>query len=127
MRTRLLHDRPLHPWIPDYACSFNQLRNESPMAMKKTSPTFAALSAQIAKLQQQAEALRAKEIVDVVAGIREAIKHYALTAADLGLGGAKSKAPMRVGRAATKKPGGKRSARPVKFADGQGNTWGGMG
>ncbi len=95
--------------------------------MKKPGDTFASLNAQIAKLQEQAVAQRAKEIGQVVAGIRDAIKHYALTATDLGLGGAKAKASMKVGRTAPKKSGTKRSARPIKFADGQGNTWSGMG
>jgi len=60
------------------------------MASKKTGPTLAALNAQIAKLQAQAEALRSKEVAGVIARIREAIVHHGLTAADLGLGSDKA-------------------------------------
>lgn len=101
------------------------------MATKKTGPTLATLNAQIAKLQAQADALRTKEIAEVIARIQDAIKHYGLTAADLGLGGAKSKAAKAAGGAAARKSkrkaAGKKPARKIKFADGQGNTWGGMG
>ena len=88
------------------------------MATKKTGPTLAALNAQIAKLQAQAEALRAKEVAGVVARIREAIVHYGLTVADLGFGSAKSKAPK--GAAVTAAPkskgktAGKKTARTIK-------------
>jgi len=101
------------------------------MATNRTAPTLAALNAQIAKLQAQAEVLRTKETVEVVARIQEAIKHYGLTAADLGLGGTKSKAAKAAGGGAARKSKGKavgkKPARKIKFADGQGNTWGGMG
>jgi hypothetical protein len=55
------------------------------MATKKSGPTLAALNAQIAALQAQADALRKKEVAEVVAKIKDAIAHYGLTAADLGL------------------------------------------
>ena len=55
------------------------------MATKKSGPTLAALNAQIAALQAQADALRKKEIAEVVDKIKDAISHYGLTAADLGL------------------------------------------
>ena len=45
------------------------------MPTKKTGPTLASLNAQIAALQRQAEALRTKEVAEVVARIREAIDH----------------------------------------------------
>lgn len=93
------------------------------MATKKTGPILAALNAQIAKLQAQAAALRAKEVAGVVARIREAIVHYGLTVADLGLGSAKSKAPKGAAVAATPKSKGKtaskKTARTIKFADGK--------
>ena len=101
------------------------------MATKKTGPTLAALNAQIAKLQAQAEALRAKEVAGVVARIREAIVHYGLTVADLGLDSAKSKAPKGAAVTAAPKPkakpAGKKAARTIKFADGKGGTWSGIG
>ena len=117
--------------VPEYAHSLVHPRMNPYMATKKTGPTLAALNAQIAKLQAQAEALRAKEVAGVVARIREAIVHYGLTVADLGLGSAKSKAPK--GAAATAapkpkaKPAGKKAARTIKFADGKGGTWSGIG
>ena len=55
------------------------------MATKKSGPTLAALNAQIAALQAQADALRKKEVAEVVAKIKDAITHYGLTATDLGL------------------------------------------
>ena len=101
------------------------------MATKKTGPTLATLNAQIAKLQAQADALHTKEIAEVVVRIQEAIEHYGLTAADLGLDRTKSKAAKAAGGAAARKSkgkaGGKKPTRKIKFADGQGNTWGGMG
>jgi DNA-binding protein H-NS len=101
------------------------------MATKKTGPTLAALNAQIAALQAQAEALRTKEVAEVVARIRDAIAHYGLTAADLGFGGARSKAAKVPGRAAARnangKAAGRKPAKKIKFADGQGNSWSGIG
>ena len=103
------------------------------MPTKKTAPapTLASLNAQITALQRQAEALRAKEVAEVIARIREAVDHYGLTAADLGLRKASSKpaqaarsAPAKKARA---KSGSKKSPRSIKFADGQGNVWSGIG
>ena len=123
------HHRRSH--FAEYARSLVHPRMNPYMATKKTGPTLATLNAQIAKLQAQAEALRAKEVAGVVARIREAIVHYGLTVADLGLGSAKSKAPK--GAAATAAPkskgktAGKKTARTIKFADGKGGTWSGIG
>ena len=96
------------------------------MPTKKTGPTLASLNAQIAALQRQAEALRAKEVAEVVARIREAIDHYGLTAADLGLRNASSKSsktarsvPAKKARA---KSGGRKAPRSIKFADRQGKV-----
>ena len=116
---------------PEYARSLVHPRMNPYMATKKTGPTLATLNAQIAKLQAQAEALRAKEVAGVVARIREAIVHYGLTVADLGLGSAKSKAPKGAAVTATPKSkgktAGKKTARTIKFADGKGGTWSGIG
>ncbi|MCC9598391.1 MULTISPECIES: H-NS family nucleoid-associated regulatory protein [unclassified Rubrivivax] len=86
------------------------------MATKKNSAptaTYAEIQAQIEKLQAEAEALRKKEIADVVAGIKAQIAEYGLTAADLGLAPKASR---------SRKPAGK-----ALYADGQGNTWVGRG
>lgn len=104
------------------------------MLTKKSGPTLAALNAQIAALQAQADALRKKEVVEVIAKIKDAIAHYGLTAADLGfpMGTRKNaKLPAADGDKPAskrrKKAGPKPPARTVKFKDDQGNTWGGMG
>ena len=101
------------------------------MATKKTGPTLDALNAQIAELQAQAEALRASEVAEVTSRIREAIVHYGLTAADLGLGGVPPKTSNSPAAGAASKANGKATAkRPggtIKFTDGQGRTWSGIG
>lgn len=81
------------------------------------SATLAQLQAQIAELQRQAEEIRRNEISEVVARIKEAIAHYGLTAADLGLaaGGGKR---SRKGAAA--------SNGAIKYRDGA-NSWTGRG
>lgn len=111
--------------------------------------TVAQIQAQIDKLQEQKEALRAKEIAGVVAKIRVAIEHYGLTAEDLGFaaksgrkpgsknavlapapvvakkgkakGKAKSIAKAKA-PAAAKKPVG-----VIKYRDDAGNQWTGNG
>ncbi len=102
------------------------------MASKKTGSTLAALNAQIEALQAQAKAVREKEVAAIIAQAKDAIAHYGLTAADLGLNkvtGKPGKSP-KVAQAATK-PGkgaaGKKGAKVAKFKDDQGNTWGGIG
>lgn len=84
---------------------------------------------QIEALKVEAEKLRKQEVDGVVKRIREAIEHYGLTAADLGLGiriAAKTREP-----AAAKKRRGKgkavKAAIVAKFRDEAGNTWGGRG
>jgi DNA-binding protein H-NS len=49
--------------------------------------TYAALQAEIAKLEKEAQALRKAEVAKVIAGIKAAVETYGLTAADLGLNG----------------------------------------
>ncbi|MBK1613860.1 endonuclease [Rubrivivax gelatinosus] len=86
------------------------------MATKKNvapSATYAEIQAQIGKLQAEAEALRKKEIAEVVSGIKAQIAAYGLSAADLGLAPKAARARKAVGK-------------PV-YADGQGNTWVGRG
>ena len=78
------------------------------------------LQQQIAKLQRQAEAIQQKEVDAVIGRIKQAIAHYGLTAADLGLASGGSR-----NRRAAAKPGRKPSA--IKFRDEAGNTWSGHG
>ena len=106
------------------------------MATKKLGTTLQALNAQIAALQAKADEIRKKEVGEVVAKIKDAIAHYGLTAADLGLGSSAPKAAKAPGAAKPgRKPGRKaagkaktpKQARAAKYTDGQGSTWGGIG
>jgi len=105
------------------------------MATKKIGTSLQAINAQIAELQAKAEAIRKQEVGEVVAKIKDAIAHYGLTAADLGLSAAApkaSKAPQagKPGRKPGRPAGTKTAGKPVraaKYTDGQGRTWGGMG
>ncbi len=91
--------------------------------------TYAQLQKQIAKLQQEADALRAKEIAEVVARIQEAINHYGLTAADLFPSGVarKSRSPKLAAKPAKAGKAPKKQPAPPKYTDGQGKTWNGIG
>ena len=104
------------------------------MAASKSGPTLAALNAQIKALQAQADALRKKEMAELIGKVKYAIVHYGLTAADLGFGKAASsvgKSPVAVGgkpaKRGRKNIAAKPVAKPVKFKDDQGHTWGGIG
>ena len=104
------------------------------MATKKSGPTLAALNAQIAALQAQADVLRKKEVAEVIAKVKDAIAHYGLTATDLGLSkaaGIVGKSPAAVGSKPMKKrrnnAAAKPAVKPVKFKDDKGHTWGGIG
>ena len=91
--------------------------------------TYLQVLKQIDKLKSEAERLRRQEVDGVIGRIREAVSHYGLSAADLGLGsgGGKPRAAGKPGR----KPGrpkklGKSKVAP-KFRDDQGRTWAGRG
>lgn len=87
--------------------------------------TYSQLMKQIGNLQREADEVRRKEISGVVDRIKEAIKAYQLTAADLGLTSARK---PRAAKAATKRRGTRKAGRAVvKFRDEAGNTWGGRG
>ncbi len=93
--------------------------------------TYAQIAKQIASLQAEASKLRQKEVGEVVARIRQAIEHYGLTAADLGLG-AKAPSVAKAAPAAASKPGRKtrkaaKAAIVPKFRNEAGLTWGGRG
>jgi len=84
--------------------------------------TYTQLQKQIAKLQKEAEAVKAKEVAGVVERIKVAIAHYGLTPDDLfpASGAKRLKAP-KAAKVAKKVP------TPPKYADGAGNTWTGNG
>ncbi len=95
--------------------------------------TLARIEAQIAKLNRQREALRAKEVAGVVARMREAIDHYGLTAKDLGFGGdngSRAK-PKRAQKKALARARGRKRMRPtvgpIRYRDSSGNQWTGHG
>lgn len=87
--------------------------------------TYEQVMRQIDSLKAEAEKLRRKEVDGVIERIREAIKHYGITAADLGLAGAGKAA---VGRGPKARRARKAKAAPVvKYRNDSGGTWGGMG
>jgi DNA-binding protein H-NS len=92
--------------------------------------TYAQLQQQIAVLNKQAEQLRRDEIGEVVAKIRDAIKAYDISSADLygtaaGASGAKSKSTAKSKLKSKSKS--KSADKSAKFADGQGGEWVGRG
>jgi DNA-binding protein H-NS len=89
--------------------------------------TYSQLVKQIENLQREAEDMRRKEIDGVVTRIKEAIKAYGLTAADLGLGVRAPKAVKAGKKRAGRKPGRPAAAAAAKYRDEAGNTWGGRG
>lgn len=106
---------------------------------KSTTLTSAELVKQSEALRQQAESMKAKEKPQVVASIKEAIAHYGLTAADLGLGDAAKTAKQATKKAgkttAPKKAAVKTDAKKAspkkrtskQYRDAAGNTWSGFG
>jgi DNA-binding protein H-NS len=91
--------------------------------------SLSRVNAQIAKLQRQADALKAKEATGVISRIREAIDRYGLTASDLGLSVSRP-----IGRPPGRPAGGKSATRArsktkgvVKYRDNEGNGWTGHG
>lgn len=85
--------------------------------------SLAKIEAQIAKLQQEANAIRARDIEGVIGRIREAIKHYSLTPADL-FGKSSEKAAKGP---TAKKRSGKKTSTAIKYRDDSGNSWTGKG
>lgn len=95
------------------------------MAVRRS--TYSAMVSKIEQLQAQAEKLRRKEAQEVIERIKSAIGVYQLTPQDLfGKGpDGKKRAPKPAVKRRAKKP--RANGRTVKFRDGDGNTWGGMG
>lgn len=102
---------------------------------KRMAKTYEQVLKKIASLKAEAERVREKETAEVVARIREAIEHYGLTPADLGLEaaprrgrrpGPKAAAPAKKRRRAAAKPA-KKGTVPVKYRDDAGHTWTGRG
>lgn len=91
--------------------------------------TYTQVMKQIDALKSEAEKLRRKEIAGVVGRIRDAIQHYGLTAADLGLGASAGATKPRKAAAKKSKASTKASRSPaaVKYRDEAGHTWVGIG
>src|SRR5258706_3826749 len=104
--------------------------------------TLAEIQQQIERLQQRAEALKAKEAVGVVQRIRTAIAYYGLTAQDLFKeNDDKLSTPMKTkatgqkavsAKVVAKKGTPKNASRKgipvaIKYRDDEGNTWTGRG
>lgn len=91
--------------------------------------TYAQLQKQIAKLQQEANAVKAKEIAGVIERIQVAIEHYGLTAADLfpPAGTRKAKLPRASVKTTKLAKAPKKPPAPPKYTDGAGKTWNGIG
>lgn len=93
--------------------------------MKKS---YTQVVKQIEVLKAEAEKLRRQEMAGVVERIREAISFYNLTAADLGLGGAKeAKAPKAATKPVRRKAKAAAAPAAVKYRDEQGRGWVGRG
>jgi len=87
--------------------------------------TYEQVMRQIDSLKSEAEKLRRKEVDGVIERIRDAIKFYGITAADLGLSGAAKASASRGPKASRSR----RSKGPavVKYRNDSGGTWGGLG
>jgi DNA-binding protein H-NS len=90
--------------------------------------TYVQIQKQIETLQREADKLKRKEVDEVIAKIKEAIRVYGLTAADLALDGRVARrgpAVKKRGRPPTKAKS--RGPATIKYRDENGNTWGGRG
>ncbi len=96
------------------------------MRMELMTKTYTQIVKQIETLKLEAEKMRKQEVAGVIARIREAIKFYDLTSADLGLGG-RPKGASATKPAAKGKKAKAKASRVVKFRNDSGGTWGGIG
>jgi DNA-binding protein H-NS len=111
-----------------HATKWQGVPSETHMATK--SKSYQQILKQIENLKAEAEKARRDEIGGVVARIREAIEHYGLTAADLGLTVKAKPGPKPGGTVKRKKRmagGAPKPAGVVKYSNGAGGTWGGRG
>ena len=78
--------------------------------------TYLELKAKAEKLMAEAEEVRAKELNEVIADIKEKMLAYGLTGSDIGLGGAgKRKSPSS----------GSKTAAVIKYQGPNGEAWSG--
>lgn len=83
--------------------------------------TYQQVQKQIQALQLEAEKLRMQEVSGVIDRIKVAIAEYGITAGQLGFGVASKR------NIAKKGPVKAQSSANAKYANGQGQVWGGMG
>ena len=90
--------------------------------------TLADIQRNIAKLQKEAEGVKAKEVVGVIERIKAAIESYGLTSDDLfGTKVKKTRVSKAISSEKVKKTT-KKAAAPMKFADlASGKGWSGHG
>ena len=90
--------------------------------------TLADIQRTIAKLQKEAEGVKAKEVVGVIERIKLAIETYGLTSDDLFESKIKKVRIPQVASAAKVKKTTKKAAAPMKFTDpASGKGWSGHG
>ena len=89
--------------------------------------TLEQIQAQIAKLEKQADQLKAKEAAGVVQRIKAAIEHYGLTVEALFGGKPGQAAPIRKSKAPLKKKAAAKRPSRIRFKDDAGRTWTGNG
>ena len=92
--------------------------------MKKS---YTQIVKQIEALKIEAEKLRRQEADGVIDRIREAIRFYNLTAADLGLGAKVANAPKAMAKPGRRKAKVVAAPAAVKYRDEQGRGWVGRG
>jgi DNA-binding protein H-NS len=89
--------------------------------------TYAQVMKQIDSLKAEAERLRRQEVDGVIERIRDAIRHYGLTAADLGLGRGGGAAKPAAKKTRGRRRGKSAPSAVAKYRDEQGRTWVGRG
>jgi DNA-binding protein H-NS len=96
---------------------------------KSKAMTYMELMRQSEALRAQAEQMRQKEKPEVVARIREAIAHYGIAAADLGLVGVGSQKKTSIGAPSRKSAKASKPKRLAssRFKDDAGHSWSGFG
>lgn len=89
--------------------------------------TYTQIQRQIEALQKQADRLKTSEVKGVIERIKIAIRHYGLTAEQLGYGNAKARPGKSRKVPAKKAANASNRSSAAAYADGNGNVWGGRG
>lgn len=95
------------------------------MATSRTR-SIADIQAEIDRLQKEADAIKTRELAEVIDRIKTAIAHYNLTAEDLGFV-VRARRSAHAAGARSKTRRAKRAAGVIKFRDEAGNAWTGVG